>query len=376
MADASTKKRNDNIDIMKGIAIIFMVYGHTFGLFREWVYLFHMPVFFMISGYLFNVEHVANKKNAYIYWFEKLKRLIIPYMLCNIIIMLLNNVWVYLGFLNSTDDFLQAMRGSVNPQCTFGLIDKRTAFINIYKIIILRYIPQLASPTWFLTVLFGVISLQCLLASSINKVSSYRYFAIIYGLVFIIMLLVSWYIDLKMPDISNTFELRHLRIIPAYTAFLLGFLLKIFVKINKVRFYYYFGIIGFFLLFLAIKLGVKIELTRCNICNPIIYVVCMLSGWCLLFFVSIILQDIKCGKLFIYIGKHTLPILLLHMISFRIFSFIYVSIRGLPSYLIASSPVIFETTEFVKIVYTIVGVIIPLIAYQLYVKLKIYLKII
>lgn len=60
-------RRVESIDVAKGVAIALMVFGHVLGgmLARKWlspaddwqglydfIYLFHMPVFFMISGYL------------------------------------------------------------------------------------------------------------------------------------------------------------------------------------------------------------------------------------------------------------------------------------------------------------------------------------
>lgn len=52
------KKRIEWIDIAKGIGIFLVIAGHT-GLpevFRAWIYSFHMPMFFLISGYLFKVK--------------------------------------------------------------------------------------------------------------------------------------------------------------------------------------------------------------------------------------------------------------------------------------------------------------------------------
>lgn len=48
------KERNVTIDIMKGIGIILMVVGHSGypSFLRNFIYTFHMPLFFMISGYL------------------------------------------------------------------------------------------------------------------------------------------------------------------------------------------------------------------------------------------------------------------------------------------------------------------------------------
>ena len=45
-------RRDSTIDILKGIGIILVVLGHADFPFRDWVYLFHMALFFITSGYL------------------------------------------------------------------------------------------------------------------------------------------------------------------------------------------------------------------------------------------------------------------------------------------------------------------------------------
>ena len=54
-------KRIDEVDILKGIGIILMITGHIeFGsVYDKWIHSFHMPMFFIISGFLFHVkEHL------------------------------------------------------------------------------------------------------------------------------------------------------------------------------------------------------------------------------------------------------------------------------------------------------------------------------
>lgn len=48
-------KRLDEIDILKAIGIILMVMGHIgFGsIFDYWIHAFHMPMFYLISGFLY-----------------------------------------------------------------------------------------------------------------------------------------------------------------------------------------------------------------------------------------------------------------------------------------------------------------------------------
>lgn len=67
-----TSNRIKEIDIVKGILIILMVAAHyERGVFHDIIFLFHMPLFFLISGYLW-------KDNKSIV--TKFKNLIIPYI--------------------------------------------------------------------------------------------------------------------------------------------------------------------------------------------------------------------------------------------------------------------------------------------------------
>ena len=47
------KNRSVEIDLIKGLAIILMVIGHTETPAQNFIYLFHMAVFFMASGSLY-----------------------------------------------------------------------------------------------------------------------------------------------------------------------------------------------------------------------------------------------------------------------------------------------------------------------------------
>lgn len=49
------KKRDITFDIMKGVAILAMIAGHCFIPLKlhHFIYIWHMPLFFMVSGYFF-----------------------------------------------------------------------------------------------------------------------------------------------------------------------------------------------------------------------------------------------------------------------------------------------------------------------------------
>lgn len=95
-----SKKYFDFITIAKGFAIICVVLGHFtpsympefyFHL-KEFVYLFHMPLFMMAAGFLFQMSYVNNGNNIAILPFlkKKFKRLMVPYFFLSFSIAALN----------------------------------------------------------------------------------------------------------------------------------------------------------------------------------------------------------------------------------------------------------------------------------------------
>lgn len=79
MSETGTvKKRIDSIDILRAFGILIMVMGHVGfgGKFDRYIHTFHMPIFFMISGYLYR----SKNDNIFSLLWNKVKRLLIPYL--------------------------------------------------------------------------------------------------------------------------------------------------------------------------------------------------------------------------------------------------------------------------------------------------------
>lgn len=71
------KKRDIEFDIAKGILILCVVIGHGGSdSLADFVYRFHMPIFFVISGYFIKIQMDVKK-----YAKNQLKKLMIPYFI-------------------------------------------------------------------------------------------------------------------------------------------------------------------------------------------------------------------------------------------------------------------------------------------------------
>ena len=70
------------IDMARGYGIILVILGHMY-IFRlsSWIYSFHMPLFFFLSGYVFNTHKFFSKL-----FVKKVKSLIKPYFFLSIIV--------------------------------------------------------------------------------------------------------------------------------------------------------------------------------------------------------------------------------------------------------------------------------------------------
>ncbi|MBQ4558957.1 MAG: acyltransferase [Tyzzerella sp.] len=82
------------ISILQIIGPIFVILGHSlnglectglwYQISKEWIYIFHMPLFFMISGYLLAYKGYLGKRSYRVFVCEKAKRLLLPYVVWNL----------------------------------------------------------------------------------------------------------------------------------------------------------------------------------------------------------------------------------------------------------------------------------------------------
>ena len=73
------------LDIAKGYGMIFVIFGHLYHMTaKAIVYIFHMPLFYFLSGYTYNPKGTFKE-----FFFKKVKRFAIPYIVLGVL-----NSWV------------------------------------------------------------------------------------------------------------------------------------------------------------------------------------------------------------------------------------------------------------------------------------------
>ena len=91
--------RNTVLSICKGIGIILMVVGHAEApeLITNFIYTFHMPLFFIAAGYFFTEKSLSDPWN---FCKKRVMGLYVPFLKWSLVYLLLHNFWHALGILN------------------------------------------------------------------------------------------------------------------------------------------------------------------------------------------------------------------------------------------------------------------------------------
>lgn len=123
--EKSKKQYFNEINIMRGMAVLCVVIGHSFnptetptilGFIKSFVYCFHMPAFFFISGFLEGDKRrsIGEKKQAII---KKARRLMIPYFFLTVVTAVLKMLFGVLARnpLNYSTIVVDVLIGRNNP---------------------------------------------------------------------------------------------------------------------------------------------------------------------------------------------------------------------------------------------------------------------
>lgn len=332
-------KRNETIDIARGIAIILMCIGHANcpDILQKFIYLFHMAFFFITSGYFFNKEKSITQPWDFIV--KRIKGLYIPFIKWGIIFTFLHNVFLDLKLLTPKSHYY-GMKETLWKAFTTNT----------------RFIPteEMMGPYWFFSCLFYVSLFSLFLFLFSNKFFKNRWAdSLLFSFICIIGFIMLY---IRNGDdysiIIRTFVISFL--------FYLGYLWN---KYNdKIKYNW----IGFTCSIFILLAGVLSPYNTINIAtlkleNPLIFLVYSFSGTYMLLYISKYIEKYTpyLKSFLSYTGSKTLIILLSNYFCIRVFHVIRASIEGYEGHPCSISQE--ETAWFWWILYTLFMVIVPLI---------------
>lgn len=336
--------RDKTLDAVKGIGIILMVLGHAGVAFHDFIYLFHMALFFMISGYLWSDKKVLDLPSLGRFLLSRLKGLLLPFFLCNGIFTLLQNP-------------LNALH--LNPEGTTDLSLGQTA-VNFVKNMLFAADTPLGGTTWFLRTLFFVYIAHGVIRYVVCRI---KWGEILFAVVALVTVAATVYIDktdLSLPmGIHTCFS--------AYCAFLLGWLLRRLSVMEKLqRFDIPIAIGSFIILCLLTPFG-PVGIGAGSIVNLPVFVGASMLGFLMTYCTARCLKGWVLNAL-VYCGKHTLWIVALHFLAFKPVALVYLLATGKELTLLSSFPV--YASPWLWPLYTLAGIVLPLGIYQLIAKVK------
>lgn len=136
---------NPSIGYLKALGIILMVFGHTGNAlqFNKFVYMFHMPLFFIVSGYCFKSKYLDMPGK---FLCNKIRSLWWPYVKWSLAFLLLHNVLFHINLYND----LYGYNGIVSHLYSIN----ETEYLAFNIVAKMHGAEQLLGGYWFLNALF------------------------------------------------------------------------------------------------------------------------------------------------------------------------------------------------------------------------------
>lgn len=325
---------DSRISNAKAVCIILMVIGHSGcpEYLCNWIYLFHMPCFFFVSGCLFNEKYLSAVWHGIR---RRIKGLWWPFVKWSVIFLLLHNLFFSLHFY----------------QRSYSWTD---IWIKLFHIITLTGSEQLLGGFWFLKELLyaSIISLVFMRLGK-NLTVNIKGCSLAGSAILLILSFIVGLLPFKIPTISSVTML-------ATSYYLTG--IWFYRWQNKYKYNVTVGFVALMTIFIM----------------SFFFVGSMqIQGWSIFIYFAISLVGIfavinlagicqrSCVAVFLdYVGMKTIYILVFHFISFKLVSLIKIWQYDMPLSTLSSFPVIDEYNTFYWIIYSFIGVIVPLVLWE------------
>lgn len=328
--------RDEKIDIVKGICLILMVVCHTdfehYWFFRRVVHLFHMPVILMAAGWFFSSVKVESLDKYRAYLFGKVRRLWVPYVLTTLLVVALCPLLVRLVGREPLTDYVRECAKAI---CMCSRLPER-------------------GPLWFLSTLFWVYVFYgglefCFAKSKIKSLIPQTVLSALF------CLLGKYAHGRIFTYIGGP------QVLVCYAIFHLGVLCRRYSIKARIGGKAKNGVIvvALMLFLSAMELFDHVGLAQNNYFSGFTVPIVSVAGWLMCYSLAVVFEKGPVGWLLAYVGKHTMPILLFHMLLFQFVGWM-ISLCGFQSvHALSYHPTCFSGIPYV-VVYSVIGIVVPL----------------
>lgn len=326
-------------DILKGIGIISIVFGHSqnLGIAIRAVYYYHLAIFFFISGYLYNEERYGDA--PFDFFARRLKNMWVPYFCYGGLFVLLHNLLSWYRLFPSDSYY-----------------DKKEMLLAITNTVFLHCPEGPSGAMWFVPAMLaaGTVFSVILWFCRSHVPASFRGWATaavcigagLFGAV------------INRRDIYLNYHLQTaLLVIPVYYG---GYAVRKW-KLSIEKYVTWYGAVlcvGLFYYFLAFT-EESVELSINLIPGGIYFYVISAAGIYLCCYVAKYLQKLpKTGNIMALLGKYSFDIMALHFLVFKVCDYIYAQVIREPAENQGGFP---HSYPELHLVYLVLGIVVPVL---------------
>ncbi|MCM1152823.1 MAG: acyltransferase family protein [Muribaculum sp.] len=350
---------------MKGIGIILMVIGHAEApwYITNFIYTFHMPLFFIAAGYFFSRRYLSD---PWTFISKRVKGLYVPFLKWSLVFLLLHNVWHRFGILNET--YGNWTGGVTHP---YSLHDMAQRAVQIFTSMS-GYDEFMAGAFWFFRGLMLASIIFMLLYKLIDSRTRLNDSCSVALICIGAVAFTAFHIfsSVKISAIPNGGWRE------TWGVFFFG--IGVLYRKYEPRIKEHWGL--FALYFLLLCGTAWLHLSGMNNGGsyrdlwslPLTGII----GWLFVHYAAkkIDGKDSRLRRLMIFIGENTLYVFIFHIISYKLVSLMKIQWYDLDFEQIGCHMVIhYNNTDFFWVLYSIAGVAVPLVGLYFWRKIKGYI---
>lgn len=347
--------RDQSFSICKAIAIILVVLSHAScpGWLMNFVFMFHVPIFFICAGYFFHTKYLENEKTFVV---RRLKGLYLPFLKWSIAFLVLHNLFFATGILN--EQYGNGTGGVLHPYTWHAFCQRLWSIVFNMS----GYDEFLCGAFWFFRAFLLANVAYLVLFKLFRKISIFKSDRqAVWGILIAMLLLAAWQVlgGLSVTGVAQGGyrEIMGVFLISA------GYLFREYRQAFPSGWKVSAGCLAF--LALAAAYFPSSMSYKATFSQFISFPLPALAGFLLVYNLSAALASrggiVKRGL--VYIGDNTLYVFAFHIVAFKLASAIKVMAYGLPWQVVGCHPAIprFGEWDCFFLLYTVVGVAVPLL---------------